>query len=100
METCLVTIRRWNRDFLEIQVDDAESLFEFKISPGHATEFYKKLGEPLVSMGLLPISVSDLPLTPTGVFTSGWLCPACGRGNAPTTATCPCKPWPKQEVTS
>jgi len=30
----------------------------------------------------------------------GWLCPACGRGNAPTTSTCPCKPWPKMEVTS
>jgi len=22
---------------------------------------------------------------------TGWLCPACGRGNAPRTATCPCK---------
>lgn len=21
----------------------------------------------------------------------GWLCPACGRGNAPMTATCPCR---------
>lgn len=30
----------------------------------------------------------------------GWLCPACGRGNAPTTATCPCKPSPKGDVTS
>ena len=29
----------------------------------------------------------------------GWLCPACGRGNAPMNMTCPCKPWPKMEVT-
>lgn len=21
---------------------------------------------------------------------TGWLCPACGRGNAPTSAVCPC----------
>ena len=30
---------------------------------------------------------------------TGWLCPACGRGNAPTNMTCPCKGWPKMEVT-
>ena len=29
----------------------------------------------------------------------GWLCPACGRGNAPMNMTCPCKGWPKMEVT-
>ena len=22
----------------------------------------------------------------------GWLCPRCGRGNAPSTGTCPCVP--------
>ena len=22
----------------------------------------------------------------------GWICPKCGRGNAPSTATCPCGP--------
>lgn len=22
----------------------------------------------------------------------GWICPVCGRGNAPFTSTCPCKP--------
>lgn len=33
------------------------------------------------------------------VVHSGWLCPACGRGNAPTNMTCPCKGWPKMEVT-
>jgi hypothetical protein len=30
---------------------------------------------------------------------TGWLCPACGRGNAPMNMTCPCKGWPKMEVT-
>ena len=29
----------------------------------------------------------------------GWLCPACGRGNAPFNSTCPCKGYPKMEVT-
>jgi len=29
----------------------------------------------------------------------GWLCPACGRGNGPMSTICPCKPWPKMEVT-
>ena len=29
----------------------------------------------------------------------GWICPACGRGNAPTSATCPCKPFPAPTVT-
>lgn len=24
----------------------------------------------------------------------GWTCPRCGRGNAPSTATCPCIPFP------
>ena len=28
----------------------------------------------------------------------GWLCPACGRGNAPMNMTCPCKPWTTTEV--
>lgn len=29
----------------------------------------------------------------------GWLCPACGRGNAPTTSTCGCKPFPAPTIT-
>lgn len=33
------------------------------------------------------------------VVQNGWLCPACGRGNAPTNMTCPCKGWPKMEIT-
>lgn len=32
-------------------------------------------------------------------LSNGWLCPACGRGNAPTSATCPCKPFPAPTVT-
>jgi hypothetical protein len=30
---------------------------------------------------------------------TGWLCPACGRGNAPLSMICPCKGWLKLEVT-
>jgi hypothetical protein len=26
-----------------------------------------------------------------GVGYTGWICPVCGRGNAPTTSTCSCK---------
>lgn len=29
------------------------------------------------------------PITP-----SGWLCPACGRGNSPYSNICPCNPIP------
>jgi hypothetical protein len=29
----------------------------------------------------------------------GWLCPACGRGNAPLAQTCPCKGWPTMQIT-
>ena len=43
----------------------------------------------------LPVTAAPVsPITPVG-----WLCPACGRGNAPTNMTCPCKPWPKMEIT-
>ena len=34
----------------------------------------------------------------TGGMT-GWICPVCGRGLSPFTNVCPCKPWPKMEVT-
>ena len=29
----------------------------------------------------------------------GWICPICGRGLSPFTSYCPCKGWPKIEVT-
>jgi len=29
----------------------------------------------------------------------GWICPICGRGLSPFTSYCPCKGWPKMEVT-
>ena len=38
------------------------------------------------------------PATTTTPVT-GWLCPACGRGNAPTNMTCPCKGWPEMRIT-
>ncbi len=25
-------------------------------------------------------------------YNYGWICPVCGRGNSPSTPTCPCKP--------
>lgn len=28
----------------------------------------------------------------------GWVCPNCGRGNAPWTNTCPCIPLPPPQV--
>lgn len=50
-----------------------------------------------ITSGEVEKIVSDMAMK--RALALGWLCPACGRGNAPTTATCPCKPWPKQEVT-
>ncbi len=29
----------------------------------------------------------------------GWMCPKCGRGNAPTTTTCICTPFPQITIT-
>jgi hypothetical protein len=43
------------------------------------------------------LSWCPAPVTPRPQ--TGWLCPACGRGNAPMNMTCPCKGWPKMEVT-
>lgn len=34
---------------------------------------------------------------PTGL--PGWVCPVCGRGNAPHVSTCPCVPLPPMQVT-
>ena len=39
---------------------------------------------------LQPITTTT-PVTGGTVQQTGWLCPACGRGNAPTNMTCPCK---------
>jgi hypothetical protein len=32
-------------------------------------------------------------------FQMGWVCPVCGRGNAPMTQTCPCMGWQASKVT-
>lgn len=42
-----------------------------------------------------PIKITQTSLPPTPMTAPvGWLCPACGGGNAPTTATCPCRYGP------
>lgn len=48
----------------------------------------------------VPVSGSSLPGNPLGVsghhpipHAVGWLCPACGAGNAPWVATCACSGW-------
>jgi hypothetical protein len=53
-------------------------------------------------LGPCKYSVWSKPAQPnpsTHYVQTGWLCPACGRGNAPTNMTCPCKPWPEMRVT-
>lgn len=30
---------------------------------------------------------------------TGWICPACGRGNSPHSSSCPCVPFPLFQVT-
>jgi hypothetical protein len=47
---------------------------------------------------LQPITTTA-PVTGGTVQQTGWLCPACGGGNAPFVQRCPCKPWPKMEIT-
>ena len=41
---------------------------------------------------------TPLPWSAEELIKDGWLCPACGRGNAPMNMTCPCKPWTTMEV--
>ena len=43
-----------------------------------------------------PYPVWLLPSMPSA---PGWVCPACGAGNAPWVSRCSCKGWPKYEVT-
>ena len=38
-------------------------------------------------------------VTPSTPVQYGWLCPACGRGNAPLAQTCSCKGWPSLQIT-
>lgn len=36
---------------------------------------------------------------PAVPMATGWLCPQCGRGNAPYSKSCPCVPLPTPEIT-
>jgi hypothetical protein len=47
----------------------------------------------------LQLVTTATPVTGGTVQQTGWLCPACGRGNAPLNMTCPCKPWPEMRIT-
>jgi hypothetical protein len=47
----------------------------------------------------LPPITTTTPVTGGTVQQTGWLCPACGRGNAPFVSLCPCKPWPEMRIT-
>ena len=58
MGTCLLTIRRYNRDFIEVQVDDDSSVFIFQLTPRHTVEVFDKIRKALESLGFLPISES------------------------------------------
>jgi len=37
-------------------------------------------------------AIDTTPTPVVGIY--GWICPLCGRGNAPFTSTCPCIPPP------
>ena len=58
MGTCLLSIRRYNRDFIEVQVDDDSSVFIFQLTPRHTVEVFDKIRKALESLGFLPISES------------------------------------------
>ena len=45
------------------------------------------------------VHLSWCPALATAPAQTGWLCPACGRGNAPINMTCPCKGWPEMRIT-
>jgi len=54
-----------------------------------------KCGKPLWNDGTSTCpEICKCPPEPTTIGNYGWICPVCGRGNAPTTHTCPCTPPP------
>jgi hypothetical protein len=62
-------------------------------------EITERMGwAPMVVVGwsIMPVTTTT-PVTGGTVQQTGWLCPACGGGNAPFVQRCPCKGWPKME---
>jgi hypothetical protein len=43
--------------------------------------------------------ITNPPRSTGPVGPTGWVCPRCGRGNAPHTSSCPCIPPPPMKVT-
>jgi hypothetical protein len=52
------------------------------------------MGTPVWVTPTVFIPFGDNPVPQKATGPSGWLCPACGRGNSPYTSTCPCIPIP------
>jgi hypothetical protein len=67
------------------------------IVTGRCAECLHPYGHCLWCSQLSTTDAAPVPLTTPAQ--NGWLCPACGRGNAPTNPTCPCKGYPKMEIT-
>jgi hypothetical protein len=67
-----------------------------------ASEYPPKTGlispEERTALAALDAALAE-PEKVTVPMQYGWLCPACGRGNAPLAQTCPCKGWPTMQIT-
>lgn len=63
----------------------------FNIEP-NKDPFYGQAstGEPLIDEQTT--AIEPQPSIPYSAPASGWICPVCGRGNAPFVAYCPCRP--------
>ena len=52
----------------------------------------KKLAEDLQKELNNPANYTYKESASKSFWITGWICPVCGRGNAPNTSTCMCKP--------
>lgn len=46
----------------------------------------------LETVNIPTITLTPFPSAPVPMGIPGWICPVCGRGNAPHLSTCSCKP--------